>query len=209
MDYKELFNKSVDRRYSDITGIKQENVTVTSNPIKKIKENWIIALAIVAVFIGFMLINFNLKYFLVCLALIAVFLILFIIGNKYSILCDKNNLNIKQNFQNIHIPYKSVKNVYIARTVRGVIVHSYVLVIRCEDQLSLLREFEFPLLCANIDDISKFINNFEIANVKDEDVIQRDKRRSLKRIVENIFTFFVLIVIIIWFLSINGIIKIS
>lgn len=207
MDYKELVIDSVNRRFADITGIKEENITVESKPIKKIKDNWIVALAILATFVGLMLINFNIKYFLMCLALIAVFVALFIFGNKYSIICEKKSLTIKQNFQNIHIPYNNVKNVYVAKTVRGIMVRSYVLVIVCEDQLSLLREFEFPLLCTSIDEVAKFVNNFKIAEGKDEGAIKRDKRRSLKRIVENLFTV-VCLIIIVWFIIANGIIKI-
>lgn len=207
MDYKELLINSINRRYADINGIKEANIFLESKPLKKIKDNWIITLAIVAAFVGLMLINFNIKYFLICSALIAVFVVLFIFGNKYLVKCEKDCINIKQNFQNIHIPYNKVKNVYVAKTIRGIVVRSYVLVIRCEDNLSLLRDFEFPLLCAGIEDVAKFVNNFNIAEGKDEIAVKRDKRRSLKRIMENIFSF-VCLIIIVWFCIVNGIIKI-
>lgn len=206
MNYKELFVNTVNRRYCDITGIKKENLTIESNPIKKIKDNWIILLGFVALVIGLMLINFNVIYFLLCLGLIAFFEVLFLIGNKYSVTCDKDCISIKQYFQKFNIPYKNVKNVYVARTAHGIITHTYVLVIRCEDQLSLLREFEFPLLCTDIEKVVGFIDNFKIATQCDAATIKHDKRRSLRRIVENIFSI-VCVIIIAWFCITKGIIK--
>lgn len=206
MKYKELFINTVNRKFCDVTGIKKENLTVESDPIKKIKNNWIVLLGLITVVIGIMLINFNVKNFLICIGFIVFFSMLFLIGNKFSIKCDKDYISIRQYFQSFNIPYQKIKNVYIAKTTHGMIIRTYVLVIRCEDNFSLLREFEFPLLCMDIDQVAEFIENFNISTKSNEASIIFDKRRSLRRIVENIFSV-VCIIIIAWFCITKGIIQ--
>lgn len=201
MNYKELCIKTEKNRYSDIEGIKDEKVVLEGKPLKKIKENWIIMLLIIAVTIGFLLIKFNIIYFLICIALILFFIMLFIYGNTYTITCNKEDIHIKQGLQKFNIPYKSIKNVYISKTAGLTVLRTYVLVVRCEDNLKLLREFEFPLLCTNYEQVSNFINNFIIKNERNEKYFIYEKRRSLRRIIENIFTVFAVIIIILFMFS--------
>lgn len=201
MNYKELCIKTEKNRYSDIEGIKDEKVVLEGKPLKKIKENWIIMLLIIAVTIVFLLIKFNIIYFLICIALILFFIMLFIYGNTYTITCNKEDIHIKQGLQKFNIPYKSIKNVYISKTAGLTVLRTYVLVVRCEDNLKLLREFEFPLLCTNYEQVSNFINNFIIKNERNEKYFIYEKRRSLRRIIENIFTVFAVIIIILFMFS--------
>lgn len=201
MNYKELCKKTENNRYSEIAGIKNEKVILEGKPLKKIKDNWIIMLLIIAVTVGFLLIKFNIVYFLICIALLVFFVMLFIYGNTYTITCNKDDIHIKQGLQKFNIPYKSIKNVYISKTAGLTFLRTYVLVVRCEDSLKLLREFEFPLLCTNYEQVSNFINNFIIKNEKNEKYFIYEKRRSLRRIIENIFTAFVVIIIILFMFS--------
>ena len=82
MKFKEIFLENKDRRYRNIAKVKKENMTLVIDPIRKIKENWIVLLGILVVIIGFLLINFNSKIFLVSLALIAFLVVVYIFGNK-------------------------------------------------------------------------------------------------------------------------------
>lgn len=205
MKYKELYTNTWERRAQKVIGIKENNIMVEGKPLNKIKENWIIALAIVAIIIGFLLVRFNLQLFLICIALFALFVVLFIIGNTYKVSCQKESITIKQAFQKeIHIPYDIVENVYIGKTSRW--SSMYILVVRCVDKLSLLREFEFPLFCSEAEDVSKFINNFKVNSQPDPNMISLDKKKSLRKLVENIMTIF-FVVVILWYLLSNGIIK--
>lgn len=201
MNYKELCKKTENNRYSEIAGIKNEKVILEGKPLKKIKDNWIIMLLIIAVTVGFLLIKFNIVYFLICIALLVFFVMLFIYGNTYTITCNKDDIHIKQGLQKFNIPYKSIKNVNISKTAGLTFLRTYVLVVRCEDSLKLLREFEFPLLCTNYEQVSNFINNFIIKNERNEKYFIYGKRRSLRRIIENIFTAFVVIIIILFMFS--------
>ena len=162
MEYKEYCKVNENRRYCDVKGIDVSGLRIESHPIAAIKNHWIVILAVVAVVIGFLLMRFDYKLFLLVLGFAALFFVLFLIGNKYSVDCDNTGLKIKQHFQTMHIEPQMIKNVYIINTIRG-LVKTYVLVIRCEDQLSLIREIELPLLCVDKEEAFKFVDNFQIA----------------------------------------------
>lgn len=205
MNLREYSKENINRRYCDVTGIKEENIRLESFPIKTLKKNWILLLGVVAVIIGLLLIRFDFQSFLVVFGFAIVFTGLFILGNKYSVLCNYEGLKIKQHFQTITIPNKNIKNVYVSPTIRGVI-STYILVICCEDQLNLLREFELPLLCADKDEAIKFVENFKLAGESDTDKLKLDKKRSFKRIVGFLFKL-TSAIIIVAYLILNGIIK--
>ncbi|MBR2743969.1 MAG: hypothetical protein IKE01_01555 [Clostridia bacterium] len=207
MKFKELCVNTQERRYTEISGIKEQNIKLEGKPIKKVKENWIIVLAILALTIGLLLINFKLKFFLICIGLIAGLIALFIFGNIFCVTCDKDFIIIKQGVQNIRVPYDKVKNVFISKTSRWTIYKTYVLVVRCEDNMSFLREFEFPLLCSDVEEVSKFINNFKLATGSSSRYVQFEKRKSLRKIIENIATV-VCVAIILWYMFSAGIINI-
>lgn len=207
MNYKELSKSNYDRRYIDIDGIEKSDVTITGRPLKTLKENWIIVLAIFAVIIGALISVFQLKIFLACMALVALFAVLFVYGNKYEVTCKKDKLILKQGMQKYEIQYKDIKNVFVSRTSRAsFIINTYILVIRCEDVHSFLREFELPLLCANVNDAEKFVNNFKLVGEQNDRYVTYEKRKSLRRIIENVATF-VFLAIILWVMISTGVIK--
>lgn len=206
MNYKELYLDGAKRQISDVSGIKKQSVELKSRPIESLKENWILVLGFIVVVMALMLISFNPTTFLICVIFIVGSIGLFILGNKYSVICNKDCITIKQHIQSYNIPYKSVKNVFLERSARIFFKRSYVLIIRCEDQMNFLREFELPVTCCKIEEVEAFINNFKIAGQSDPATINYNKRRSLKRIVNTAFTI-VCVAIIVWFCFANGIIK--
>lgn len=207
MNYKELSKSNNNRRYTDIDGIEKTDVTVVGSPVKFIKENWIIALAIFAVIVGALISVFELKTFFVCIALVALFVVLFVYGNSYNVTCQKDKLILKQGFQKYEIKYSEIKNVFVSRTIRrSLFIKTYVLVIRCEDMHSFLREFELPLLCVDAGEAEKFVNNFKLVGEQNDRYITYEKRKSLRRIVENVATA-VFFVIILWVMISTGVIK--
>ena len=86
MEYKEYCKENVNRRYCDVKGIKISGLNLVSHPITAAKNHWIVLLAIFAVVIGFMLLRFDYKLFLLVLGFMALFFVLFIIGNRYEII---------------------------------------------------------------------------------------------------------------------------
>ncbi|MBP3502913.1 MAG: hypothetical protein J6K42_05530 [Clostridia bacterium] len=208
MKLKEIYLENQVRRYSSINKIKKENIKLDIDPIKKIKNNWIILLAMFVIIIAMLLLNFNLSYFIVSIGLIFTLVIVFIFGNKSTLLCDKNTLNVKQGFQNINIPYNRLKNVYIGK-VSGVLFFlpamTYNIIIRYEDNFSFLRELEFSLFCADTKEVNDFINNFLIEEKVEERYVRYEKRKIFRRLLSTLITVILAVGLLIYFLPKCGI----
>ena len=191
MRFKEIFLENKDRRYCNITKVKKENMTLSINPIRKLKENWIVLLGILVVIIGFLLINFNSKIFLVSLVLIAFFVVVYIFGNKAILKCDKESLYIKQGFQENKIPYSKIKTVFISRAAELMLfvpTYSYNIIIRYEDNFSFIRELNFSLMCADENEVKEFIENFEIDKKIDQRIVKFEKRKFIGRLLTFVIT---------------------
>lgn len=191
MRFKEIFLENKDRRYCNITKVKKENMTLSINPIRKLKENWIVLLGILVVIIGFLLINFNSKIFLVSLVLIAFLVVVYIFGNKAILKCDKKSLYIKQGFQENKIPYSKIKTVFISRAAELMLfvpTYSYNIIIRYEDNFSFIRELNFSLMCADENEVKEFIENFEIDKKIDQRIVKFEKRKFIGRLLTFVIT---------------------
>lgn len=201
MKLKDLFEKNTQRRYYPITNVKKENIVLEMKPLKKIGKSIFGLLIALMIILGLLLINFNVKYFTVSIALILLFVLLFIFGNRCIIQCDKETLNIKQGFQRLNIPYKNLKNVYIGQ-VSGLLfflpAFNYNIVVRYEDNFSFLRELEFSLLCADEKDVEAFLNNFEIEQEVQERYVQYERRKFGKKALSFIFTLILVIIVAIF-----------
>ena len=69
MKLKDLYLENTNHRYNNVTRVKKENIILKMNPIKKIQENWIVLLGILVVIIGFLIMNFNARVFIISLIL--------------------------------------------------------------------------------------------------------------------------------------------
>lgn len=202
MSLKEIFLENKDRRYYNVSRVKKENMTLVVDPVKKLKENWIVLLGIFVVIIGFLLINFNMKILEISMALIAFFVVVFIYGNKAILKCDKNSLNIQQGFQKNKIPYSKVKGVFIARAIDLMLfipTYNYNIIIRYEDPFSFIRELNFSLLCADEDEVKKFIENFEINKIVDQKIVKFEKRKLIWKILISIGNLILVIFVCMYF----------
>ena len=202
MSLKEIFLENKDRRYYNVSRVKKENMTWVDDPVKKVKENWIVLLGIFVVIIGFLLINFNMKILGISMALIAFFVVVFIYGNKAILKCDKNSLNIQQGFQKNKIPYSKVKGVFIARAIDLMLfipTYNYNIIIRYEDPFSFIRELNFSLMCADEDEVKKFIENFEINKTVDPKIVKFEKRKLIWKILTSIGTLILVIFVCMYF----------
>lgn len=202
MSLKEIFLENKDRRYYNVSRVKKENMTLVVDPVKKLKENWIVLLGIFVVIIGFLLINFNIKILEISMALIAFFVVVFIYGNKAILKCDKNSLNIQQGFQKNKIPYSKVKGVFIARAIDLMLfipTYNYNIIIRYEDPFSFIRELNFSLMCADEDEVKKFIENFEINKTVDPKIVKFEKRKLIWKILTSIGTLILVIFVCMYF----------
>ncbi len=191
MEIKDLYLKKQNYVYAQIKEIKDKTLELKSNPIEKLKDNWLVVLIIFVVIIGLLLINFNLKYFLVSMGLVLALFVLFIYGNKYTIKCDTQTLNISQNFQKTKLPYECIKSIYMVKSKGWILFiprNIYKLIIRCEDNFSFLREFEYPLLCTNSEELEQFMENIIVEEKIEEKFVKYQKKKFWKRFLENAIT---------------------
>lgn len=201
MKLKDLYLENTNHRYNNVTRVKKENIILKMNPIKKIQENWIVLLGILVVIIGFLIVNFNARVFTISLILIAFLVCVFIFGNKATIKCDKNMLDIKQGFQHNRIPYSNLKSVFIGRAAELFLfipMYSYNIVIRYEDNFSLLRELEFSLMCADEEDVKTFISNFEVDQTVSQRFVTFEKRKFWGKLAVSIIAAIIMIAIIMY-----------
>lgn len=208
MKLKDLYIMNEARRYANVIKINKENVALEMKPLKKLAEDIAMILIVLAIAVGLLIIGFNAKYFIVSMLLIVGFFVLFIFGNKSKITCEKDVLNVKQGFQNLNIPYKNLRNVYIGR-VSGLLfflpAFNYNLVIRYEDNFSFLREIELSMLCANEKEVEEFINNFEIEQVFQERYVVYEKRKRWRNRIGIIASIILFIIFILYILPSCGI----
>ena len=207
MKLKELYLKNQDRRYSAVESVKKDNVKLEMKPLLTMKKNIVWLLLMLVIVIGLLLLHFDLKYFLVSMMLIGILVLVFIFGNKSSLTCCKDCLNVKQGVQNLNIPYENLRNVYIGR-VSGLLfflpAFNYNIVVRYEDNFSFLRELEFSLLCSDHNEVEKFINNFEVANIVEQRYVAFEKRKFLRRTLGGALTFILAVLLTIYVLSVGG-----
>lgn len=186
MKLKEFYLKNKNLRYNDVIKVKKEDVKLEMDPVRTLKNNWIILLLIIVVVVGLLLLNFNLTYLIVSLALIAVFVLLFIYGNGTKLKCENGALHVKQGVQSNIIPYKKLRSVYVARATDWLVlfpVYTYKLIIRYEDNFSFLRELEFPLLCADLDEIVAFVDNFYVNEEIAQRYVKYEKNKFWRRFI--------------------------
>lgn len=208
MNLKELYIKNEQRRYFSVTGVKKENLILEMKPLKKAKKSIPILLIIFVIIIAMLTLNFDIKYFLVVIGMIAAFFLLYLYGNNATLLCDKDSLKLKQGVQSVNIPYKKLKNVYIGKVSNIFFflpAFSYNIIIRYEDAFSVLRELEFSLFCADENDVEEFINNFNVDNKVEERYVKYEKAKKWRKVLTYIVTLAIALIIVFYFLPKYGI----
>lgn len=79
--------------------------------------------------------------------------------------------------------------------------YSYNIIIRYEDNFKFLREFQFSLMCADVEDVNNFINNFNISNKVEERYVVYEKRKFWKKLLSGILTLAIIVLVTIYFLK--------
>ncbi|CDA30872.1 unknown [Clostridium sp. CAG:492] len=77
-------------------------------------------------------------------------------------------------------------------------MYSYNIVIRYEDNFSLLRELEFSLMCADEEDVKTFISNFEVDQTVSQRFVTFEKRKFWGKLAVSIIAAIIMIAIIMY-----------
>jgi len=203
MKWRTLYKENVNRRYNEINQIVNENATLHSNPIKRIKENKFVYLTVTLIVLAILAFAFwgtSISIFFIVIAFFAVMFGLILYFDSYKMICTKDGLYVKFGFQETMLPYGILKNAYIDKKndyTFGVPLRDYNITLRYSDALGFLKELTFPTYFLKIEETKKFLENFIIDNKNSEDSVQYEKGKILKNILRGLlFIGFVVFILV-------------
>jgi len=188
LKWKTVYNENKQRRYSEITGIKKEDVEIESNSFKTLKERKYIILTASIIILIALIWSFrkDIKVLLIVLAFFAIAGVCFFIFNYFKFICQKDGLYVRFGFQEGKFKYSQLKSVYLSKyNDYSFLIPSkriYSLVIRYVDNNNRLKELSFPNYFVKPDDVMKFLDNFEIKEAEETDFVQYERFKILKKI---------------------------
>lgn len=206
LKWKDVYRDNRVRKYTNIKGIKKENIELESNSFKALKKRkYIVAISLLICLVLLVwTFRHDIKMLFIVLAFFGVASVGFFIFNYFKLRCDKDGLYIRFGFQEAKFDYNRVKNVYLSRyndyNFLIPIKKIYSIVIRYTDNFGRLKELSFPNYFVTVENAKEFFDNFELEEIQAEESIQYERIKLLKRIAKvAIFVFFALIVLGIFF----------
>lgn len=187
LKWKDIYNNNQARRFSEITGVKQEDVELESNSFNFLKEKTYIVIIIALLFLGliFYTFKYNIKIFLMVLAFFAIAGVCFFYFNYFKLKAQKEGLYVKFGIQKGVFSYEKIKSVYLSKyNDNSFLIPSktYNIVIRYIDGINRIRELSFPNYFLKKEDTVKFLENFEIKEAENEKFVAYEKYKLFKRI---------------------------
>lgn len=185
-NWKDVYNKNSRRRFCEVTGVKEENVTLEAEPLKTLKKRKYIILACAIIFLALIICTFrsDIKILFIVLAFFLVAGIGFFVFNYFSIVCAKDGLVVRFGLQAGKFPYNRVKGVFLSKfndyTFLLPTKRAYSVVIRYVDTLNRIRELSFPNYFVDIEDMENFLDNFEIKEKENNEFVQYERFKILK-----------------------------
>ena len=208
--WKDIYNDNKKRRYSEITGIKKENVGVESNPTKLLKEKpyYVILISLILIAISLYTFRNDLKIALIVIAFLFIVGICFFTFNYYKLECTKDGLYIKFGMQQGVFKYDKIKSIYLSRFNDSsylISPRTYNIVIRYEDGYNRLRELFFDATFLDKQTAIEFLNNFDIKEAEESKYVNFERFKLLKKIGKVVLIVaFVIIVGFLGYMNLNG-----
>ena len=190
LKWKDVYNENKQRRYSEIAGIKEENVEIESNSFRVLKDRKYIILAAAIIFSAFLIWSFrkDIKLLLIVLGFFAVAGICFFVFNYFKFRCQKDGLYIRFGVQEALFKYDRIKSVYLSKyndfsfLIPSKRVYSFV--IRYTDNYNRVKELSFPNYFVKPDEAMKFLTNFELKEAGESDYVQYERFKILKKVIK-------------------------
>lgn len=201
MKWKEIYEENKKRRYSEVTGIKKEEVGIECNSINYLKEKkyYIIAFNILLLIILTFTFYKEIKIYLLVLLFLFITEAAFFALNSYTIICKKEGLYVKFGLQKGIFDYSRVKAVYLSKTNDSsylIPMKSYNIAIRYTDNFNRYKELFFDTRFTTKENVIEFLNNFNIKDTEEPTFVKFEKYKLIRKIGKIVlFTLFVLAVI--------------
>ena len=213
LKWKNIYNENKQRKYCQITGIKQYDVELESNSLKSLKQRKYIILAIVIICAAIIIWTFrsDIKVLLMVLGFLTVAGCAFFIFNFFRFKCLKDGLYVRFGLQEGVFPYDKIKSVYLSKYNDYSFLlpnsKSLCIVLRYEDSFNRIRELSFPNYFLSKEQTVEFLDNFIISEEPVEKFVNFEKFKLLKRI-GKIALFVIAILTILGLLVLSGKIRI-
>ena len=206
LKWKDIYNENSKRRYCEITGIKKEDVELESNSFKFLKEKKYLVFVIALIIIALLVYTFrnDLKILLIVLAFFAIAGICLFLFNYFKFKCLKDGLYVRFGFQEGKFSYDKLKGIYLSKfNDYSFLIPTkrvYSIVIRYEDSYKRIKELSFPNYFVKPEDVSAFLDNFEIKEAEENKYVQYERFKVLKMIGKiALFVLFAIVVIGVFF----------
>ena len=207
LKWKDIYNNNKQRKYCEITGIKEENVELESNSYKSFKNNkyYVIAISIIITLVLLYTFRNDLKVFGIVMLFLAVMGVGFYIFNYFKFKCVKEGLYIKFGIQQALFSYDKIKSIYLSKfNDYSFLIPSrgYSIVVRYADNNERIKELAFPNHFLNKEETEKFLNNFTIQESENKSYVNYERFKTFKMVAKTV-GIVLFAIIILYFLILN------
>lgn len=200
MNWNELYKKNKYRKNREIDELKND-IILKARVINFIKRHSKLLPIILTIILVLLIVAFHSKINALGLTFLMYILILFLIVyfNTFTIECNKDNLIVKKNMENIQIEYSNLKNVYIEKRKNRFFIKKreyFVLVILYKTYMGNISNIDLPTMFLKENDVQKFLDAF-IVKEQSNNNVGKAQEYNLKRLLIKMIIFIIVWTVII------------
>ncbi len=201
MKWNEIYEKNKCRKSREIEAVKKDIILKAKlkNFINEYSKFIYITLLIISVLL---IISFysNIKALITTFLMLIIIVLCTIYFNTFTIICKNNKMIVKQNNQKLQIDYSNLKNIYIEKKQSRIFlkkINDFSLMILYKASNNNISNIQLPTLFLNKKDIQRFLDIFEIKQVKSNNMAKAQKYQLRRLLIKAGLFIFVWVVIII------------
>ena len=188
MKWNELYEKNKCRKSREIEKVKKDTVLKArvTNFINEYSKKVYITLLIISVLL---IITFssNIKALITTFLMVIIIVLCTIYFNTFTIICKNNKILVKQNNQKTDIYYSNLKNIYIEKKQTRIFfkkTNSFFLIILYKTPNNNISKIQSPVLFLNKNDTQKFLDIFEVKQIKSNNILKAEKYQLKKLLIK-------------------------
>lgn len=198
-EIEKIYKKNINRKIQEIEKVSTDAVLKARvNNFIKLYPKRISLVLMLSILILVLSFYSNIKLLTLVLFMYVFMLLFSIYCNTFTIKCKNNRMIVDANMQEITIEYKDLKNVYIDKKYERIFIKKrafYKLIILYKAPNKNISNIELPIIFAKIEEIEKFLCNFNLKPEKSKQNIQMATQYKLKRFLIKVCLF-----ILVWIL---------
>lgn len=185
MKWNELYEKNRSRRSREIDKVKNDCI-LKARPKNFINKYSKLLYTILLIISALLILSFhsNIRALLLTFVMLILILLFTMYFNTFTINCKNNKMIVRTNNQKVEIEYANLKNIYIEKRQNRIFIKkkdSFFLMILYKTPNNNIGNIALPILLLNEKDVQKFLNSFELKEVKSNNIVKAQKYQ-LKRL---------------------------